>query len=513
MSLKNQKFKVRLGVKRSRSKIFYVALLLFTFLSIALALPSFQKKDFTINSHREQYLPSQDIYLFISGPGRTGFKVNIFNSEGILVSQKTEKTNSRGLTYIHLSGFSTPGRYVIELTPFSPSSSQQVVNSSFRILEPEIEMGCENCRNIQYLTTTTTVTTTITTTSATPSMTLTITTMATIMATSSSILPSSITLTTTTTTTTTTTIPKESITAAIITRELILTPKKEHFSVNEEPEFELKIKESNFVEGIGRVTSFISSKKIDVWVEDAFGKKLELAPKIEVDGGSYWIKIQKERKIKPGLYKLVSKVGSSETQETWFKWGLVSVNTKKSIYKPGETAEILMVVLDKEGHLVSGANVSLKIIDLKGNVTTYSTSSGTITELERGIYQAYYQTMEEGNYSLFVTATSDVTVSIESHFLVKKEYDFDILREIPVTIDPRRGAFQSKIKVISYNETGQFTLKESLPKEFDVVYFAEGAPSFNVVNSKNEKIIIWENLTNGSEVSYKFQRYGLIYMK
>jgi hypothetical protein len=108
--------------KKGNGIIILAALLSLMLLSITLAFAYSQ--EFKINLDREQYLPSQDIYLFISGPKNTEFTIKVLNQEKLLISEKREKTNSRGLTYIHLSGFSTPGRYVIELTPFSPSSSK-----------------------------------------------------------------------------------------------------------------------------------------------------------------------------------------------------------------------------------------------------------------------------------------------------------------------------------------------------------------------------------------------------
>ncbi|MDY6778894.1 MAG: hypothetical protein SVU32_09590, partial [Candidatus Nanohaloarchaea archaeon] len=67
----------------------------------------------------------------------------------------------------------------------------------------------------------------------------------------------------------------------------------------------------------------------------------------------------------------------------WFTWGLISINTKQSIYRPNETAEIYMVVLDSEGQLVRNANVSLTVRSPSGEVTRYSTGGGSIQDVRR----------------------------------------------------------------------------------------------------------------------------------
>lgn len=87
--------------------------------------------------------------------------------------------------------------------------------------------------------------------------------------------------------------------------------------------------------------------------------------------------------------------GEEHTVESEFAWGLVSLNTDKSTYHPGENALFVIVALDSEGHPVSGADVSMNITTPTGQITGISTDSGVTAGSEIGLYEANYLTSEE----------------------------------------------------------------------------------------------------------------------
>ncbi|RLG01856.1 hypothetical protein DRN58_00840 [Thermococci archaeon] len=308
------------------------------------------------------------------------------------------------------------------------------------------------------------------------------------------------------TTTTATTVPKLSttlITDLTITKTpplgkpikiLNLKSRRNHFSLSEKPEFELWT--------MNVPNTFTLKSNPRVHLEGAHRKILNIKPIIErINDSLYKIKIPNKKSIKPGIYKLVVE-SDNEEEEIEFQWGLVSINTKKSIYKPNETSEILIVVLDKDGHLVPNAHVFLRVTDPEGVSKIYSTECGTIREISKGIYQAFYQTGTEGKYEMSVDAlVENEQLSMDSYFDVKQHYKFDILREIPVVIDPRKGPTGSEIRIISYINTTKFNLTESLPPEFEIIE-AEGAI---IKEKQNEKILLWQNLTNNSVVKYSFK--------
>ncbi|MCP3682408.1 MAG: DUF2341 domain-containing protein [bacterium] len=183
--------------------------------------------------------------------------------------------------------------------------------------------------------------------------------------------------------------------------------------------------------------------------------------------------------------------------------GVATVNTKKSIYRPNEAAEIVMVVLDTGGHLVDGAAVDLEITMPDGQKRQYSTSLGSIVETDRGIYEATFsETALEGNYNLFVKAVGDnVDNAMQSYFSVKSYYEFDILRTTPVTMDPGKGPFDSSIQIVSFTNSSVFDFSEVLPASFTISDL--GGASVSEVDEK--KILTWSNLENNSIVSYSAQ--------
>ncbi|MFH1506729.1 MAG: MG2 domain-containing protein, partial [archaeon] len=159
-----------------------------------------------------------------------------------------------------------------------------------------------------------------------------------------------------------------------------------------------------------------------------------------------------------------------DEKTVYMETGVASINTRKSLYHPGETAEMIMVVLDRQGHLVDNAYVNLTVTDPNGATIFFSTQEGTIRQTSEGIYEAEYDaTALEGNYTLFVQAKgSNVDSAMLSYFTVKEFYEFDILRDTPVTIDPWLGAFNSSVNLVSFVNVSTFDYTEVLPGNFAV---------------------------------------------
>ncbi|MCJ7817104.1 MAG: hypothetical protein MUP55_04570, partial [Candidatus Aenigmarchaeota archaeon] len=227
------------------------------------------------------------------------------------------------------------------------------------------------------------------------------------------------------------------------------------------------------------------------------------------ESGVYSISFPEERRIKPGFYTLVLEY-QNQTQELNFTWGLISINTLepgcgnscsigKSIFHPGETARIAMVVLDEKGHLSSGRSVFLNMTDPSGKTFEFSTEDGSINETSKGVYAAEFSTIGEGTYKMFAkTYLSGKEVNITSSFLAKESYEFDILRDTQVTLDPRFSNFTTMFYINSYVETDEFTLIEKVPSEFKITAYGEA----EIISLSNETLIIWRNITQDSEQGY-----------
>jgi len=240
-----------------------------------------------------------------------------------------------------------------------------------------------------------------------------------------------------------------------------------------------------------------SIKELNATVIGPDGKVIGDAEVVDVGFGKFHIKFNSSRGQMAGLYKLV--VGTDSTkQEYWFKWGLVSVNTRKSIYRPGEVAEIIMVVLDKDGHLRSEAQIELTITNPNKEVLVLSTNEG-VYESSKGVYRANYPVEVEGKHLIHVDAKGGMDAEIDSHFMSKEHFEFDIIRDTPVTIDPSRNDLESSIQIISFTDAEKFNFREVLPSAFDLI--DDGGAE--ITEEGDTKILEWVNLTNNSVVSYE----------
>ena len=248
---------------------------------------------------------------------------------------------------------------------------------------------------------------------------------------------------------------------------------------------------------------------LETFVYDSSGALTDIAPEIAKTGeGKFAIELPKERAFRAGIYKLSVRLMKDEhvyVLESEFPWGLVSVNTKKSIYKPGETAEFVIVVLDKAGHSVSNADIYLTVNNPDNEETIYSPADGTITaSSESGIYNVDYPTEIEGNHSISVTGLIDnVEVSFNTYFRVLPAYEFDIIRTTQSKIDPTlQDRFEVRIDVECFKDAELVTLKEFVPAEFDV-YSTDAA---TVMQEDDTKTITWnkELLGKKTSVSYSY---------
>ena len=235
-----------------------------------------------------------------------------------------------------------------------------------------------------------------------------------------------------------------------------------------------------------------------VYMKDIKEEIAKIKTKIELTAGKLKVRIKEKVEVEAGTHKIVIKSGN-EQEEIWFRFGLITINTEKPIYRPGETARILMVVLDREGYPVDEADVHLSVTAPNGTITQLSSSDNTIRQIDWGTYEASYVTSQEGNYTLFATAESEgVRSHVSSHFMVKEFYEFDILREAPLKIDPKQGPFGVSIEIVSFVNTSTFTLREYLPSVLTVI----DSGGAEVTTTGETTVLEWSGLANNSEVTY-----------
>ncbi|HSW97471.1 MAG TPA: hypothetical protein VLF89_06620, partial [Candidatus Saccharimonadales bacterium] len=158
----------------------------------------------------------------------------------------------------------------------------------------------------------------------------------------------------------------------------------------------------------------------------------------------------------PGMYKLSLTLRTLEGNvnvDQDFTWGVIAVNTNKSMYKTGETAKIGIGVLNDKGETqcMKGMNrvddVSMTITDPQGNSTNLSIRDNTITDsgkcgpitvTNEADFQSTYKTTIAGIYQMKVEAVvRGEKREIEDYFKVLSDIKFDVERtSFPTRIYP-----------------------------------------------------------------------------
>ncbi|MGI0087089.1 MAG: LamG-like jellyroll fold domain-containing protein, partial [Nitrosotalea sp.] len=250
-----------------------------------------------------------------------------------------------------------------------------------------------------------------------------------------------------------------------------------------------------------------NSEDIKITLLDPHGKTIPAnATFAKIREGKFDITIPSARYGKPGLYTAIvelTKDGKKYVSQTQFAWGLVIVNTNKSIYKPGETADLTIVVLDNGGRPVCNSQISLDILSPDLTSTLLSSGNGISRDKLCGVYDAQYLVSSEGNYTVNVTASTPNGIThFSTYFLAKNNYDFDIIRTADSKIDPinNPNLFNVRIDIGSYVNTQGLTIKEFVPSVFNIT--TDGS----VQTVGDTKVLTWNKdlVGNKTFVQYSY---------
>ena len=204
---------------------------------------------------------------------------------------------------------------------------------------------------------------------------------------------------------------------------------------------------------------------------------------------------------KPGIYTIKNTITVDDNQYTIdeeFAWGLVSLNTKKSTYYPGDTAEFVIVVLDSVGSPVCDANLVMSI-----NGTTLSSGAGITSNAECGIYDARYDTGIEGTYNVDISAVADgIQTGFETTFDVAEYIEFDIIRTAQSKIDPisNPNEFDVLVDITSHIGATDIQIVETVPAVFDIITDGQTSTEEGITT------ITWDKTLDGdnTQISYTY---------
>jgi len=186
----------------------------------------------------------------------------------------------------------------------------------------------------------------------------------------------------------------------------------------------------------------------------------------------------------------------------YIETGVATINARDAVSSTGSTNNMVMAVLDTEGHLVKGANLTVRVE--YPDTTTQTILTSSITETSRGIYETTLDAgPTEGIVRLHVDANGQgVNATLASQFLVNNSFPFQIERNAPSSVDPWQGPFEASLQITSTNTPlTSFTVTEQIPHDWTIIESHTGLQ----FTDGNRKYIRWENVTSDTELLYTIQ--------
>ena len=216
-------------------------------------------------------------------------------------------------------------------------------------------------------------------------------------------------------------------------------------------------------------------------VLNAKGQAVSVPVTQSQDGTTTDVYLAGSNEITPGTYtiKVTDDTGAVTTQD--FSWGVLALNPDKSMYHPGDTADLSMAVLDDHGNMVCNAQLTLKITNQEdGSTNILSTTNASVSaqivvnpqcqqhdfSLQPD-YQAAYQFKNAGTYSLQLTATTQSgSHTITDTVPVTNDIPFDVQRVSATRVYPP-NTYPMTIN-IKANRDFTGTVTETVPEDFVV---------------------------------------------
>jgi hypothetical protein len=228
------------------------------------------------------------------------------------------------------------------------------------------------------------------------------------------------------------------------------------------------------------------------------GEKMDANIAVAKNGNGSAFTLSPSSSFIPGKYTLIVDDNGKQFKQD-FTWGVLAINTNKSVYLPNETASLALAVLDQKGNMVCNASVTLQITDPNGAITTLSTNDGTIIVnpecqmkkmTNKPDYQANYQVKNAGIYKMNLTAISpNGTYSIADKFTVQNSVPFDVERTTATRIFPY-NPYPVSLKITA-NQDFTGTIKETVPEAFKITPLLETPGYEKVEDNTTDKTITW----------------------
>ncbi len=179
--------------------------------------------------------------------------------------------------------------------------------------------------------------------------------------------------------------------------------------------------------------------------------------------------------LKPGEYRYKLYDGDTIVFSENFTWGVLAINTNKSIYKQGDQVKFAFGVLDPMGNMVCDAELKLTITSESGDKKILETPEDIkvnpeCTQHDFTLvpdYEAKFDANELGTYTLTLDAdTQEGKFTIYDSFKVEELPDFDVERISATRLYPI-NKYPMEI-IVKANKHFKGQIVEILPAEFEI---------------------------------------------
>jgi len=251
---------------------------------------------------------------------------------------------------------------------------------------------------------------------------------------------------------------------------------KSSFLTKEVPEFSFKRPEQRKTSWFNKLTIgevHAAESDVTTTLNDAAGNKVtNVEVKVTQKESEFKVALLPKETAKPGKYTLIiewkDETGKIHQSKQDFTWGVLAINTNKSMYTPNETAKLGFGVLDDKGHTICAATLWLEVTTPSQNKVNLSSKTGEIkpsglcsrnSVTNVADYLSEFKTSELGVYKLHLKAeTYNGVREIDDKFEVLEIIPFDIERDsfptriyfpedynVSFTVTPRKD-FKGKIQ-------------------------------------------------------------------
>ncbi len=266
---------------------------------------------------------------------------------------------------------------------------------------------------------------------------------------------------------------------------------KKLFGVGERPVLHLRLKSPR----VGLLPSRVFAADLPQVTVSYNDRTVPVPSTVSPESDGFAVTIgDQHTQTKPGTYEVTAAGQTTAGQEfrvsNSFAWGAIAVNTTKSLYEPGETAQLQVGVVDSVGHTLCTAPLQLQVTDPLGHAVDvpYNTSASCQGDNYNSEpdYMSTYTTGVAGTYMLRASI-KDTGYSVQTSFKVQENAPFSVQRSGLTRLYPTHSYGMQLQVTPRANFVG--TVREVLPAADFTVTSVTG--NGTVTKSANDVTIVW----------------------